>query len=139
MKNHTVSGSQVVGGDVVMQSRRLATWRTIECYAANPLLPLSVARLCRETGVSPRTLDHACRANTGRSPIAYIRHCHMALAHVMLRRAGPKAAVTEIATFCGFTHLGRFSAVYRRRYGQSPSQTLRQSAARLASAMSEAA
>lgn len=71
-----------------MQSRRLATWRTIECYAANPLLPLSVARLCRETGVSPRTLDHACRANTGRSPIAYIRHCHMALAHVMLRRAG---------------------------------------------------
>ena len=93
----------------------------------NPLLPLSTDRLCRETGVSARALNDICRANTGGSPIAYIKRCHMALAHVMLRQGGPAATVTDIATFCGFTQLGRFSVVYRRRYGQSPSQTLRQS------------
>jgi hypothetical protein len=35
-------------------TRRLATWRTIERYAANPLLSLSTARLCQEAGVSVR-------------------------------------------------------------------------------------
>jgi len=39
------------------------------------------------------------------------------------------AVTTNIATFCGFTSLGRFSVVYGRPYGQSPSQTLRQAPA----------
>ena len=121
-----------------MPSRKLTSWRTIERYAANPLLPLSTARLCQEAGVSVRALDYACRTYSGQSPIAYIKRCRMALAHGMLRRAGPEATVTDIATFCGFADLGRFSVVYRRRYGQPPSQTLRQSPARCC-AMSEAA
>jgi AraC-like DNA-binding protein len=133
LEQPNVCNSSCSGENVVMRSCRLATWRTIERYAANPLLPLNIPRLCRETGVSPRTLNDVCRANTGRSPIAYIKHCHMAVAHVMLRRASPEATVTNIATFCGFNNLGRFSVVYGRRYGQSPSQTLRQSPVRLAS------
>jgi transcriptional regulator GlxA family with amidase domain len=27
---------------------------------------------------------------------------------------------------CGFGHMGRFSAEYRRRFGESPSETLKQ-------------
>ena len=29
--------------------------------------------------------------------------------------------MTEIALHCGFNHLGRFAALYRARYGESPS------------------
>jgi TolB-like protein/Flp pilus assembly protein TadD len=42
------------------------------------------------------------------------------------------ARVTHIAFCCGFTHLGRFSVEYSRRYGEKPSQTLRRQAAFLA-------
>jgi hypothetical protein len=52
----------------------------------------------------------------------------MSLAHAMLQRAAPDATVTSIATFCGFSDLGRFAVRYHHRYGQPPSQTLRQPA-----------
>ena len=34
------------------------------------------------------------------------------------------ATVTGVAMRWGFTHTGRFAAAYRRKYGESPSQTL---------------
>jgi AraC-like DNA-binding protein len=42
----------------------------------------------------------------------------------MLEAATPAATVTEVATECGFFHLGRFSARYRQAFGEVPSSTL---------------
>jgi transcriptional regulator GlxA family with amidase domain len=36
-----------------------------------------------------------------------------------------EASVSSIALDCGFNHLGRFSQVYRRRFGERASDTLR--------------
>jgi AraC-like DNA-binding protein len=33
--------------------------------------------------------------------------------------------VSDAALDSGFVHLGRFAVAYRRRYGESPSETLR--------------
>ena len=41
---------------------------------------------------------------------------------------GPRTRVAEVAAECGFSHLGRFSALYRDRYGEVPSGTLRRAA-----------
>jgi hypothetical protein len=34
----------------------------------------------------------------------------------------------DIALQCGFPHFGRFSVEYRRRYGETPTQTLKRQA-----------
>jgi transcriptional regulator GlxA family with amidase domain len=47
-------------------------------------------------------------------------------AHADLRDASPgETSVKRVALRYGFAHLGHFSEAYRRKYGQSPSQTLR--------------
>jgi transcriptional regulator GlxA family with amidase domain len=40
----------------------------------------------------------------------------------------PGTSVTEVATRWGFSHLGRFSQIYKEKYGQSPSKTLQNGA-----------
>jgi len=42
-----------------------------------------------------------------------------------LLAARPGARVGDIAAAWGFSHLGRFAAAYRRRFGEPPSATLR--------------
>jgi hypothetical protein len=41
--------------------------------------------------------------------------------------------IKDVALRCGFPHFGRFSIAYRRRYGETPSQTLTRQAAFTAS------
>jgi AraC-like DNA-binding protein len=41
-----------------------------------------------------------------------------------LRRAEPEENVISIASRWGFLHMGRFAAVYRKRFGEAPSETL---------------
>jgi AraC-like DNA-binding protein len=46
--------------------------------------------------------------------------------HAELRAGGDGVSVTDVALRWGITHTGRFAQEYRRTYGRSPSQTLRQ-------------
>src|ERR1700687_3777537 len=45
-----------------------------------------------------------------------------------LLQGRPRAKVMDVALRCGFPHFGRFSVGYRRRYGETPSQTLKRQA-----------
>jgi transcriptional regulator GlxA family with amidase domain len=55
----------------------------------------------------------------------YLRNARLRQVRQTLLRADPGASVTEIAMGSGFTHMGRFSIAYRRRFDESPSQTLK--------------
>ena len=58
--------------------------------------------------------------------MTYLRHVRLARVHEHLRQSDPALhTVTETAYRYGFTHLGRFAAEYRARYGVSPRETLR--------------
>ncbi|MCG6859635.1 MAG: helix-turn-helix domain-containing protein [Salaquimonas sp.] len=48
-------------------------------------------------------------------------------AHEAICRGGEGQSVTQTALACGFTHLGRFSQLYRATYGELPSKTLHRS------------
>ena len=58
--------------------------------------------------------------------MGYLRDARFARVREALRCAKAAENVTGIAMSLGFTHMGRFSVEYRKRFGESPSETLKQ-------------
>jgi AraC family ethanolamine operon transcriptional activator len=86
--------------------------------------PLSLLDLCRELGVSERTLHSAFHEVRGLSPMAYFRAFRLDAVRQELKTAPDTTTVHEIAQRWGFWHTGEFAAAYRRLFGELPSQTL---------------
>ena len=99
--------------------------RVIEFMDAEAGSPIGVADLVAVSGVAGRTLFKHFRDAYGVSPMQRLRSLRFDKAREALLRASGAASISAIALDWGFTHLGRFSVDYRRRYGESPSQTLR--------------
>ncbi|MFC7336737.1 helix-turn-helix transcriptional regulator [Haloferula chungangensis] len=88
--------------------------------------PLSIPEICLKLTVSPRTLENAFQSQVGISPRRYLNLRRMNKAYVLLKRGNPEHnSVTQIATSCGFTELGRFAVNFRKHFGISPSERLR--------------
>jgi transcriptional regulator GlxA family with amidase domain len=92
--------------------------------------PWSVDRLAATVGLSSRTLHRILRRELGLSPMSLLKRLRLDQAKADLEAAGPRTTVTGVAYDCGFGHLGRFAVEYARRFGESPSQTLRRARAR---------
>jgi AraC family ethanolamine operon transcriptional activator len=85
---------------------------------------LSVLDLCRELGVSERTLHYAFQEVRGLSPMAYFKSSRLNAVRQELKAApAGTTTVREIALRWGFWHTGEFAADYRRLFGELPSQT----------------
>lgn len=100
--------------------------RAVDYIQANAASPLTLADLVAASGVAGRTLHKHFRLSKGMSPIAYLRSVRLQKAREDLLHTDG-ASVTEIAARWGFDHLGRFAAEYRKRFGETPSQTRRRS------------
>lgn len=93
-------------------------------HAGDPVTPADAARAA---GIHTRTLQQATQRHLGMSPSAYLRDIRLERAHRDLRASSPGSeSVAAIARRWGFGNLGRFAAAYGDKYGQKPSQTLRQ-------------
>jgi AraC-like DNA-binding protein len=92
---------------------------------AHPHREMELSDLCQLTGSSARSIAHACQTVLGTSPMRYLKQLRLNRARMLLRKGSREVtSVSECAHFAGFSHLGRFSADYRRTFGESPSQTL---------------
>lgn len=80
--------------------------------------------LVAAAGVPGRTLFKHFRDSKGTSPMGYLRNARFEKVHAALKRA-EAGSVTAIAMAWGFGHMGRFAVEYRRRFGESPSSTLK--------------
>jgi transcriptional regulator GlxA family with amidase domain len=89
--------------------------------------PITLADLVSASGVPGRTLLKHFENRWGMSPMRYLRKARLEHAQAALLRAEPGDTVTQIAMSLGFHHLGRFASEYRRRFGESPSETRRRS------------
>jgi AraC-like DNA-binding protein len=89
---------------------------------------VDVTEVARAAGLGVRGLQMAFRRWRGTTPLGHLRDIRLARAHEDLRATDVRSSsetVAEIAARWHFTHPGRFSVTYRRRYGCSPSETLR--------------
>lgn len=102
--------------------------RALDAMHANVGHGWSVTELAVVAGVSGRTLQRQFLAFLGKAPRAVLRDINFDGARRELLRGSAGARVADIAQRCGFPHGGRFSVEYRRRYGETPSQTLKRQA-----------
>jgi AraC-like DNA-binding protein len=86
--------------------------------------PLSIADIAEWVGTSTRSLQLTFKRHRGLTPRQFLQDCRLDLLHVRLSRAEPGDRVTHVAQSCGITHVGRCATAYRRRFGETPSETL---------------
>ncbi len=97
--------------------------RVIDYIQAYPHHAITLPLLVEISGVPGRTLNQHFRAFTGLPPMAY-------LTRVRLHRvrqaflAGYAKNVISVAMEFGFHHPGRFARLYRKAFGEAPSETL---------------
>jgi AraC-like DNA-binding protein len=102
--------------------------RAVSAIHDEPERSFSVADLAGIAGMSVRSLQEGFRRHLGCAPMAYLQQVRLGKVHETLQRADPtRVTVATVAHRWGFAHLGRFASVYRTRFGESPSETLRSS------------
>ena len=99
--------------------------RALEAMRADLGRDWTVPDLAATAGVSSRTLQRMFKDFVGKTPRAALRDIRFERARRVLLQGLPDARVMDVALDCGFPHFGRFSIEYRRRYGETPSRTLR--------------
>lgn len=88
---------------------------------------LALDDIARHSGTSPRSLSRMCQVQYGLSPMQLLRDMRLDKIRQALLNASVDGNVSEAAMSWGYTHLGRFAAAYRRRFGEAPYETLMKS------------
>jgi transcriptional regulator GlxA family with amidase domain len=81
--------------------------------------------LANHSGVSERNLYYLMKRETGMTPYRFYQRCR--LIRVRRRLVDCQCDVPHISWYAadeGFSHLGRFAALYREHFGELPSETV---------------
>lgn len=108
---------------------RLATGQVhrIETYLIdNWDKPFTIEDAVADLQISARTIFRALNKSQGCSPMTFVRNVRLDKARAMLMNGDHTTSVLSIAIRCGFQSFGHFARNYRERYGELPSNTLRQ-------------
>ncbi len=88
--------------------------------------PITVVDLAEASGVSTRSLYAGFRKFRNTTPMNHLKSIRLTHVREDLLNAAPDSlSVTQIALRWGFSHLGHFTAAYKRRFGECPSDTLK--------------
>ncbi len=84
---------------------------------------LSLAEIARRGGWTMRAIQRTC-ATAGTTPQAFLREVRLDRARELLSEPAAAVSVADVAVAVSLPHQGRFSAAYRERFGELPSDTL---------------
>ncbi|GAA0615147.1 AraC family transcriptional regulator [Sporichthya brevicatena] len=109
------------------QRRGTTVRRAIAYMEENLSWAIGLPDIAKALDVSVRSVQKAFHDDLGTTPMNYLRDRRLERVRAELADAVPSdgVTVTEVAERWGFGHLGNFSAIYRKRFGESPSETLR--------------
>jgi AraC-like DNA-binding protein len=96
--------------------------RLLEDRAAEPW---TIEELARAVCIGARALQIGFRKEMGMTPMEYLREVRLRRTREELMNSAAPVQVSDVATRWGFYHFGRFSQLYRERFGMLPSDTLR--------------
>jgi AraC-like DNA-binding protein/tetratricopeptide (TPR) repeat protein len=102
--------------------------RALEAMHANVGHRWTIKELASIAGTSGRTLQRQFLAFLGKTPHAALRDIGFEQARRELLLGLSGGRIMDVAARSGFPHLGRFAVEYRRRYGETPSQTVKRQA-----------
>lgn len=92
----------------------------------NAHMPIGPVEIADSAGLSVRSLNRAIWRYREMSPTILLQRIRLEHIHRELLAGSPTTdSVSASARRWGFIHLGRFSAIYRARFGELPSKTLR--------------
>lgn len=103
--------------------RQRALTRALDVMEACTDEPLAISEICRESGVSWRTLDRAFRERFGIGPKAYLMRLRLNRVRRDLLAGETAGRIADTANLHGFWHLGQFARDYRKLFGELPSET----------------
>lgn len=87
---------------------------------------LSIIDLCQALGQPLRTVQREFHRTLGMGPAHYLTYYRLQKVRKVLIACDPfQCRVTDVALDHGFWELGRFAGLYKRTYGELPSETLR--------------
>ncbi len=108
--------------ELALHARSRMLRRAEALMRARLAAPISAIDLCRELGVSDRTLRLAFNERYGVGPMIFYKYIRLNAVRERLRTG---TSVTTAAAAFGFQHHGNFAADYRRLFGERPSDTVR--------------
>lgn len=99
--------------------------RAVKFIDSNLHRPMTISTIAEAVGVSSRSLQSGFQLAYGMTPMIYLRKARLEMVHAELSDPDNFLSVGEVASKWGFTHLSRFSTLYRDEFGVSPSATSR--------------
>jgi len=82
-----------------------------------------VADWAKKLWVSERTFHYRIKKITGLTPAKYMRECRLLKAKQILEQ-GTCSSISEVSFLVGFHKPSYFSALFKQRFGQSPSRLI---------------
>ncbi len=116
-------GAKVPRGPLKTRSRQRIVARAEAIMREQLTDPMPTDAMCRELGVSRRTLFYAFQSEFGMTPLEFEKLLRLSKAYQLFRHT--KMTVREVASVVGFPHQGRFAAEFKERYGILPKAAAR--------------
>lgn len=114
-------------GDGTEPSGRRVVRETVDYIEGHLREHVTMTDIADCVHMSVRAIQQGFHDELGTTPMHYLRDRRLERAREDLTDAmvSDGVTVTDVAQRWGFTHLGSFAMHYRKRWGESPSQTLR--------------
>jgi AraC-like DNA-binding protein len=99
--------------------------RADDFMRANAAVPIRMNEVAAAAGCSVRTLNAVFRQFRDTTPLAALHTIRLEQVRTELAHNVTGASISEVSRRFGFTNPGRLAAAYRRRFGESPAETVR--------------